>query len=112
MKKNLDDIKELGFRIKDALLDGNTDNFSELLNEHWQRKQLRSTGITNSEINEIYRIAIKNGARGGKLVGAGGGGFLLFYASDKEKLRSTMKELNLEEVRFKFDFEGTKVILS
>ena len=112
MKKNLDDIKELGFRIKDALLDGNTDTFSELLNEHWQRKQSRSTGITNSEINEIYRIAIKNGAKGGKLVGAGGGGFLLFYASDKDRLRSKMKELNLEEVRFKFDFEGTKVILS
>jgi D-glycero-alpha-D-manno-heptose-7-phosphate kinase len=112
MKKNLDDIKELGFRIKDALLDGNTDTFSELLNEHWQRKQSRSTGITNSEINEIYRIAIKNGAKGGKLVGAGGGGFLLFYANDKDRLRSKMKELNLEEVRFKFDFEGTKVILS
>jgi D-glycero-alpha-D-manno-heptose-7-phosphate kinase len=112
IKDNLDHIKEVGLQIKDALLFGNTDKFSELLNDHWQQKKERFNGISNDFINQIYDSAMKNGAQGGKLVGAGGGGFLMFYASDKEKLRTTMKKWNLEEVRFKFDFEGTKVILS
>ena len=67
--------------------------------------------MTNKKINELYDLAIKNGALGGKLVGAGGGGFLMFYAQDTEKLKKTMKKAKLEEVRFKFDFEGTKQIL-
>jgi D-glycero-alpha-D-manno-heptose-7-phosphate kinase len=75
-------------------------------------KKDRSTGMTNDFVNEIYSCAIKNGAVGGKIVGAGGGGFLLFYCSDKEKLRNEMKKFNLDEIRFQFDFEGTKVILS
>jgi len=57
-------------------------------------------------------LARRNGAIGGKLVGAGGGGFLMFYASDRNKLRSAMAQAALEEVRFRFDFEGTKVVLS
>jgi D-glycero-alpha-D-manno-heptose-7-phosphate kinase len=112
IKDNLDHIKEVGLQIKDALIVGNTGKFSELLNEHWQQKKERFNGISNDFINQIYDSAMENGAQGGKLVGAGGGGFLMFYASDKEKLRTTMKKWNLEEVRFKFDFEGTKVILS
>ena len=112
IKDNLDRIKEVGLQIKDALIVGNTNKFSELLNEHWQQKKDRFNGISNEFINQIYDSAMKNGAQGGKLVGAGGGGFLMFYASDKEKLRTTMKKWHLEEVRFKFDFEGTKVILS
>ena len=81
------------------------------MNDHWQKKKNRSKNMSNNKINEIYDLATKNGALGGKLVGAGGGGFLMFYAQDSEKLRNTMKKANLEEVRFKFDFEGTKQIL-
>jgi D-glycero-alpha-D-manno-heptose-7-phosphate kinase len=68
--------------------------------------------MTNNFIDEAYNVALKSGAVGGKLVGAGGGGFLMFYANDKDKLRRKMEEIGLEEVRFQFDFEGTKVILS
>jgi D-glycero-alpha-D-manno-heptose-7-phosphate kinase len=68
--------------------------------------------MSNSQIDEWYELALKNGAIGGKLVGAGGGGFLMFMANDRNKLRKTMKNAGLEEVRFRFDFEGTKVISS
>ena len=81
------------------------------MNDHWSKKKNRSNNITNKKINELYEIAIQNGAVGGKLVGAGGGGFLMFYAKDSEKLKKTMKNAKLEEVRFKFDFEGVKQIL-
>jgi D-glycero-alpha-D-manno-heptose-7-phosphate kinase len=78
----------------------------------WKYKKNRSKNISNSKIDFYYEQAIKNGAIGGKLVGAGGGGFLLFYCEDKVRVRKTLKEFNLEEIRFKFDFEGTKVLLS
>ena len=112
MVDNLHFIKDLGYRSKDALLAGNTNLFGELMHEHWERKRGRSQGMSNEFINNAYELAMSNGAKGGKLVGAGGGGFLMFYATDKNKLRNAMKELGLEEVRFQFDFEGTKVILS
>jgi D-glycero-alpha-D-manno-heptose-7-phosphate kinase len=82
------------------------------MNEHWEFKRKRSNSISNSNINHIYEAALKNGAVGGKLVGAGGGGFMMFYASDREKLRAEMSRLAMEEVRFQFDFEGTKVLFS
>jgi D-glycero-alpha-D-manno-heptose-7-phosphate kinase len=109
---NLHFTKDLGIRSKAALLDGNTEKFGELMHEHWQHKKERSSSMSNKFIDKAYSEGIKAGAVGGKLVGAGGGGFLMFYASDKEKLRKRMLELGLEEVRFQFDFEGTKVILS
>lgn len=111
MLRNLHFTKELGIQSKKALLRGDVKEFGNLLHEHWLHKQSRSTGMSNPEIDKAYETALKNGAVGGKLVGAGGGGFLLFLADDKEKLRNAMKKLALEEVRFKFDFEGTKVIL-
>lgn len=112
MIENLHFVKELGRRSKEALLQGNTHVFGELMNEHWERKRSRSFGMTNEFIDKAYECAIKNGAIGGKLVGAGGGGFLMFYANDSEKLRRAMNEREMQEVRFRFDFEGTKVILS
>ena len=112
MMNNLHFIKELGLRSKFALEAGNLEDFALLMNEHWEHKKLRSIGITNENINKWYEVGIKNGGLGGKVVGAGGGGFLLFYAHDKQKLRKAMKNEGLEELRFGFDFDGTKVILS
>lgn len=112
MLDNLHFTKDLGLRSKNALIQGNTTKFGELMHEHWQHKKSRSNGMSNEFIDDAYNLAVKSGAVGGKLVGAGGGGFLMFYATDKEKLRTQMSKLGLEEVRFQFDFEGTKVILS
>ncbi len=82
------------------------------MNIHWEFKQSRSKKMSNKKISKYYEDALKNGAVGGKLVGAGGGGFLMFYASNKEKLRKKMYQNGLEEVRFNFDFQGTSVVLS
>jgi D-glycero-alpha-D-manno-heptose-7-phosphate kinase len=112
MINNLHYVKDLGYRSKMALENGDTNLFGELMHEHWENKKNRSGGMSNSDIDNWYNLAMKNGAIGGKLVGAGGGGFLMFMAKDKARLRKVMKESGLEEVRFKFDFEGTKVIHS
>lgn len=82
------------------------------MDEHWNHKKKRSSGMSNSKINDLYDLGMKNGAIGGKLVGAGGGGFLMFMAKDRNRLRNAMKSANLEEVRFSFDFEGTKLVMS
>jgi D-glycero-alpha-D-manno-heptose-7-phosphate kinase len=112
MIKNLHFTKEIGLRSKQSLLEGRTHEFGKLMHEHWEHKKERSKGMSNEFIDNAYNTAIKSGAVGGKLVGAGGGGFLMFYASDKEKLRHHMEMLGLHEMRFGFDFEGTKVLLS
>jgi len=112
MLKNLHYVKDLGYRSKDALEAGNTTLFGELMHEHWEHKKKRSGGMSNPKIDEWYELGMKNGAVGGKLVGAGGGGFLMFMAHDRNKLRHTLAHAGLEEVRFKFDFEGTKVVMS
>ena len=111
MISHLHFIKELGLESKDALEAGNLNRFAELLNVHWEHKKKRSEKMSNDRINDWYELARKNGALGGKLVGAGGGGFLLFYAEDKIRLRKAMHSIGLQEVRFRFDFEGTKVII-
>jgi D-glycero-alpha-D-manno-heptose-7-phosphate kinase len=77
---------------------------------HWQRKKARSLGMSNAHIDDWYDYAMANGALGGKLIGAGGGGFLMFYAHDKQLLRHAMRRKDLKEVRFRFDFEGTKIV--
>jgi D-glycero-alpha-D-manno-heptose-7-phosphate kinase len=110
MADNLHFIKKLGQESKEALLSGDLDQFAELMNVHWKHKKERSPGMSNERINEWYELGIRNGARGGKLIGAGGGGFLLFFADDRIRLRRAMGEASLQEVRFRFDFEGTKVI--
>jgi D-glycero-alpha-D-manno-heptose-7-phosphate kinase len=112
MLNNLHYVKDLGYRSRDALADGNTRLFGELMHEHWEHKKRRSGGMSNPKIDEWYSLGMKNGAVGGKLVGAGGGGFLMFLAEDRNKLRHAMSAAGLEEVRFRFDFEGTKVVLS
>lgn len=112
MLNNLHYVKDLGYRSKQALEKGKTQLFGELMHEHWEHKKRRSKGMSNPKIDEWYNLGMQNGAIGGKLVGAGGGGFLMFMAHDRNKLRHTMAAAGLEEVRFRFDFEGTKIIMS
>jgi D-glycero-alpha-D-manno-heptose-7-phosphate kinase len=112
MLANLHDVKELGLRSRDALMKGDIGGFGALMHAQWEQKKRRSDGMSNPHIDEWYELALKNGAIGGKLVGAGGGGFLLFYSEDHRRLRAAMCKAGLEEVRFRFDFEGTKVLLA
>tara|TARA_A100001015_G_scaffold320290_1_gene446122 strand:+ start:1507 stop:2490 length:984 start_codon:yes stop_codon:yes gene_type:complete len=108
--KNLNEIKKMGLDTKKILESGNMDAFAEIMNEHWKKKKQRSKDMSNQEIDELYDIGINNGARSGKIIGAGGGGFLMFYASDKLSLRNKMKSLGIREVKFNFDYDGTKSI--
>jgi D-glycero-alpha-D-manno-heptose-7-phosphate kinase len=110
MLDNLHFTKDLGYQSLAALETGNLAEFAHLMDVHWQRKKARSSGMSNDRINEWYDYAMAHGALGGKIIGAGGGGFLMFYAGDKAKLRHAMREQGLQEVRFRFDFEGTKVV--
>lgn len=112
MIENLHFIKELGLQSQKALESGDLPEFARLMDVHWQRKKRRSGGMSNPKINEWYDLAMASGALGGKLIGAGGGGFLMFYAEEKTKLRHAMDQAGLQEVRFRFDFEGTKLVIS
>ena len=111
MLANLHAVKELGLKSKAALEAGDLLEFGRLMDVHWQNKRKRSSGMSNSQIDVWYNLALANGAVGGKLIGAGGGGFLMFYAQDKAQLRHTLRNAGLQEVRFRFDFEGTKVLV-
>ena len=81
------------------------------MHEHWEHKRKRSSGMSNSRIDQWYNLGMDAGAIGGKLIGAGGGGFLMFYAEEKVRLRHVMREAGLTEVRFQMDFDGTKVLV-
>ena len=109
---NLHYVKDLGIRSRDCLLKGDTMMLGKLMNEHWEYKRRRSGEMSNALIDKWYDLGLKNGAVGGKLVGAGGGGFLMFVAQDRARLRNAMSGVGLTEVRFKFDFEGTKIMWS
>jgi D-glycero-alpha-D-manno-heptose-7-phosphate kinase len=110
MIENLKKIKKMGLEAKKLIENNDLKKYGELMNYHWKKKIERSKNITNKKINYIYEEALKSGAIGGKLVGAGGGGFLMFYAHDKTALRKKMLNLKVEELIFKFDTEGTKII--
>jgi D-glycero-alpha-D-manno-heptose-7-phosphate kinase len=112
MIENLHFVKDLGLQSQRALEAGDLREFARLMDVHWQRKKQRSGGMSNPKINEWYDLAMASGALGGKLIGAGGGGFLMFYADDKARLRHAMRQAGLKEVRFRFDFEGTKLVNS
>ena len=112
MIENLHFVKDLGLQSQKALETGDLGEFARLMDVHWQRKKQRSGNMSNPRINEWYDLAMANGASGGKLIGAGGGGFLMFYATDKVRLRHTMRQAGLKEVRFRFDFEGTKLLIT
>ena len=110
MLDNLHFTKQVGLESKAALERGDLRHFADLLHVHWERKKSRTHGMTSSAIDECYDLARRNGALGGKLVGAGGGGFLLFYTEEKTRLRHAFSSYGLREVRWRFDFEGTAVM--
>jgi len=110
MLENLHFIKQLGQCIKVTLEYGDTHRFGELMHEHWLRKRDRSPSTSNDAINRWYELGRANGAVGGKLVGAGGGGFLLFLAEDRRALRKAMEREGLREVHFAFDLEGSTLV--
>ena len=110
MLKNLDFVKDLGYQSKAALEKGDLDTFADIMNVHWEYKKKRSGGMSNPKIDEWYSLALANGAQGGKMIGAGGGGFLMFYVKDKARLRDALRSSGMSEVRFRFEKEGSRVL--
>lgn len=110
MLNNLHETKQAGYDSLKALESGNLVDFATIMDEQWIKKQQRSKGMSNQHIDEWYTYAKRNGAIGGKLIGAGGGGFLMFYTERKQELRHAMREKGLKEVRFSFDFAGSKIL--
>jgi D-glycero-alpha-D-manno-heptose-7-phosphate kinase len=112
VRRNLDAVRGLGRESTDALVSGDLDTFGKLLSAQWLLKLERSPSEVHRTVDGWIRRAIEAGAIGGKLVGAGEGGFLLLYAHTKARVRQAMRELGLEEVRFQFDYEGSATIVS
>jgi len=111
--ENMHYIKEIGYKILEAAESGNITDIGLLFDKHWQYKKKISTKMSNPHFDEIYKIAKQNGALGGKISGAGGGGFFLFYVEENHtKFREIMKKLGLREMRYRFDFEGSKVLVN
>jgi D-glycero-alpha-D-manno-heptose-7-phosphate kinase len=111
MLANLDTVAELGAETKEALEAGELSRFGELMDVHWQNKRRRSEGMSSGDVDRWYEAGRDAGAQGGKLVGAGAGGFLLFYAEDPAPVRAAMGEHGLGEVRFSFDYDGSRLIV-
>jgi D-glycero-alpha-D-manno-heptose-7-phosphate kinase len=109
--RNLDFTKQLGLQSRDALVSGDLPQFAKLMAEHWEYKKRRSPGISTQRIDDVYELARANGALAGKLVGAGGGGFLMLYTEEKARVRRAMRAAGLREVRFQFDFTGTTTMV-
>ena len=111
MLNALDRTKELGYEITQALEHGELERYGKLMHEHWIAKRERTVGMSNPDIDRWYELALSNGAIGGKLVGAGAGGFLLLLASDPPLLRRVMTENGVKEVPFRFDHDGSTVLV-
>lgn len=107
-------VKEIGWQVQEALGTGNLRRFGELLDHHWQSKKRLSTKVSSDRIDRCYELARRNGALGGKIMGAGGGGFFMLYCenSHKPRLRQAMAAEGLKEMRFAIDFEGSKVLVN
>src|SRR5580692_4102477 len=109
--RSLREIKDIGLEISDTISRGNLRRFGELLDVHWQSKKRLSEGISNPQIDAWYELAKQNGAIGAKISGAGGGGFIMLYCEEnKARLRKAMRGAGLRELKFRFDFEGSKVV--
>ena len=114
MVENLHHIKEIGLETRKYLENGQVDMLGELFHAHWETKKKRSSAISSPIIDECYETAIKNGALGGKLIGAGGGGFLMFYCKngEKHKVIESIQKMGLKWERFHFDFDGAKILVN
>jgi D-glycero-alpha-D-manno-heptose-7-phosphate kinase len=116
MTRNLDQIKQIGLDTRRYLENGQVDMLGELLHVHWEIKKKRSSNMSDPFVDECYELARKNGAIGGKLVGAGGGGFFMFYCNnfdhDKPQLVEAMRKIGLRWERFRFDFDGAKILVN
>ena len=111
--ENMHYIKEIGYKILAAVESGNITDVGLLFHKHWEHKKKISNKMSNPRFDEIYMVAKQNGALGGKISGAGGGGFFVFYVENNySRFRQVMKTLGLREMRYRFDFEGTKVLVN
>jgi D-glycero-alpha-D-manno-heptose-7-phosphate kinase len=110
IKENLDDVKSAGYRSLQVLESGNLDQFGRMLTDQWKLKLQRSNTKVNMTVDGWINEGISAGAIGGKLVGAGGGGFLLFYSENKIPLRNAMRKLGLREIGFSFDYVGSTLV--
>jgi D-glycero-alpha-D-manno-heptose-7-phosphate kinase len=110
MIDNLHHVKELGYRSLAALEQGELATFGQIMHEHWLHKKKRSGLMSNPDIDRWYQLALDNGALGGKLIGAGGGGFMMFYTEEKARLRKALRQAGLMEIKLGFDYEGTKIL--
>jgi D-glycero-alpha-D-manno-heptose-7-phosphate kinase len=108
MLQNLHRIKEMGYQSANLLKSGDLFSYAELMHEHWQTKRLRSPGMTDGHIDDLYTLARRSGVVGGKLVGAGGGGFLLVYARRPDDTRQAMSAAGVTELVFDFDSQGAR----
>lgn len=106
MLENLHRTKELGLQSAELLRSGEMESYAELMHEHWERKRGRSPGMANEHIDQLYKLARRSGVIGGKLVGAGGGGFLLLYAPRPEDTRHALRAAGAAELSFDFEFGG------
>ncbi len=106
--QNLKQIKEIGYQSKKLIEGNDLYEFGKLLDYHWKIKKERANNMTNKKIDNIYKDALNHGALGGKLVGAGGGGFLMFYAKNPQSLRRRLLKYKINEVKFLFDNDGTR----
>jgi D-glycero-alpha-D-manno-heptose-7-phosphate kinase len=104
-------VKEMGLQSRQAMKEGDLREFAAVMHQHWLHKQKRSPSMSNPMIDEWYELARANGALGGKLIGAGGGGFLLFYTEQKTRLRRVMSQAGLREVRLRFDLQGSELVV-
>jgi D-glycero-alpha-D-manno-heptose-7-phosphate kinase len=111
MLENLHAVAEIGHRVRDALERGDTREFASLMHEHWMHKRARTPSMSKGPIDRWYDLGMANGALGGKLVGAGAGGFLMLYADDPPAVRQVMSREGLVELRFAFDHDGSSVIV-
>ncbi|MDI6814833.1 MAG: GHMP kinase [Dehalococcoidales bacterium] len=114
MIQNLHQIKDIGLKTRKYLEKGEVDMLGELLHVHWELKKKRSEKMSDPFLNECYEVARENGALGGKVMGAGGGGFFMFYCNNNQKSRvsEALKKLGLSRHRFRFDFEGAKILVN